>query len=173
MANKYSQKEIIESLRKVNLFKDFADNEEALAKIADVCKHRSVRKGVPIIKEGEKGDELFILLEGDVEIINKTLQDEEYTVVTLKGEQGGMVFGDLALLDSDRRSATVKAIKKCEVLVISRDNFMRFGNENPDLGLKITRVIAQKLAGRLRKSNKDIITLFSALVDEVADEHLR
>jgi hypothetical protein len=50
---------------------------------------------------------------------------------------------------------------------------MRFGNENPDLGLKITRVIAQKLAERLRKSNKDIITLFSALVDEVADEHLR
>jgi CRP/FNR family transcriptional regulator, cyclic AMP receptor protein len=173
MGKKYSQEEIIKSLSKVDLFKDFSENKDALAKIAQVCKHRSVRKGIPIIKEGEKGDELFILIEGDVEIINKTLQDEEYTVVTLKGETGGRVFGDLALLDSDKRSATVKTVTNCELLVISRNDFMRFGNENPELGLKITRLIAQKLSERLRKSNKDIITLFSALVDEVADEHLK
>ncbi len=166
-------KEILEALKKVSLFKDFADDEEAIKKIAGICKERSYKKNTAIIKEGEKGDELFILIKGDVNIIKKTLQNEEYTVVTLKGEWGDVFVGEQGLLDEDRRSATVETVTPCTFLIITREDFMTFGDENPVLGLKITRVIAKKLSTNLRKTNKDIITLFSALVDEVADEHLK
>lgn len=169
--SKHSE-EIIETLKKVSLFKDFADNESAIEKIADLCKLTKVGKNVAIISEGEKGDELYIIVKGDVSIIKKTMQNEEYTVLILKGEWGDIYFGDQGLLDQDRRSATVKTITSCEFLVLSREDFMRFGDENPELGLKITRVLAKKLSGNLRKANKDIITLFSALVGEVSDEHL-
>jgi CRP-like cAMP-binding protein len=81
----------------------------------------------------------------------------------------GDFFGELGLLDSDRRSATVTAETDCEVIVIERDRFLRFGDSNPTAGLSVTRRIASNLASRLRRANDDVITLFAALVHEVGE----
>lgn len=167
---KAHSKELLEALKKVSLFKDFADNEEAMRKIADLCKVKNFPIGSTIIKEGERGEELYIIHKGDADVIKKTLQNEEYTVVTLKGEWGGIFFGHLALLDEEKRSATVMTKTNCTLIIITRNDFMKFGEENPGLGLRITRVLAKQLSADLRKANQDVITLFSALVDEISEE---
>jgi CRP/FNR family transcriptional regulator, cyclic AMP receptor protein len=159
---------ITEKLKQVSFFSMFANDDTIISMIAAMCSRRSYSAGKYIIREGDFGDELFIALCGEVEIIKNTLQNERYTVTTFSTDEGGVNFGEIALIDNDRRSASVLAKTDCECLVITRDDFIKFGDENPPAGLAITRSIASQLCGNLRKSNSDIITLFSALVEEIS-----
>ncbi len=159
---------IIEHLKDVSFFHMYAENPDMMRRIARMCKKRSYPRGATIIEEDEFGDELYIIVNGEIDIEKKTMQNERYTVTTLDSSMGGLYVGELALIDNDRRSASVIARSDCESLVINREDFLKFGDENPQAGLAITRAIASQLAGRLRKTNEDVITLFSALVEEIA-----
>lgn len=159
---------IIQSLKQVSFFSMFENDDETIGMIAAMCGRRVFGAGKYIIREGDYGDELFIAMSGEIEVIKNTLQNEEYTVTTFYADEGGVNFGEIALIDNDRRSASVLAKTECECLVITREDFIRFGDENPRAGLAITRAIASQLCGNLRKSNSDIITLFSALVEEIS-----
>ncbi len=162
--------EIISKLKEVHFFLMYADDDEIINKIAQMCSKKSFKKGTTIIEEGEPGDELFIILNGKIDILKETIQKEKYTVTTLDANMGGLYVGELALIDNDTRSATVIAKTKCECIVIKRERFIQFGDENPRIGLNITRTIASQLSSKLRKTNTDVITLFSALVDEIAED---
>lgn len=159
--------DIISKLKKVLLFRMYADNDEVIRKLAQMCEQKNFRKGSTIIQEGDYGDDLFIFLKGEIEIVKKTMQNDKYTVASLNADIGGVYVGELALIDNDRRSASVTAKTDCECLVLKRENFEKFGNDNPEIGLNITRVIAGQLSAMLRKTNSDVITLFSALVEEI------
>lgn len=165
-----NNEEILNKLKEVQFFKMYAGDEGIIKKIADMCARKEFKKGSVIIKEGEPGDELFIILKGRIDIVKETIQKEEYTVTTLDADIGGIYVGELALIDNDRRSATVIAESDVECLVIKRERFIKFGDENPEIGLNVTRAIAGQLSSKLRKTNADVITLFSALVDEIASE---
>ncbi|MCU0822345.1 MAG: cyclic nucleotide-binding domain-containing protein [Spirochaetes bacterium] len=163
-----SDSRILKQIKEVHFFKMYADSEDIINKIAKMCTVKKFKKGSSIIKEGEPGDELYIMLTGEIEIVKETLQKEKYTVVSLKANTGGIYVGEFALLDNDKRSATVIAKTDCECLELKRDRFIKFGDDNPEIGLNITRAIAQQLSTRIRKTNMDVITLFSALVDEIS-----
>ena len=159
---------VINRLQQVSLFKEIKDNQDALKKIEDIITVRNISKGHKIIAEGDQGDEMFILNAGKVSIEKKTLQDESYTVVSLSDNMN-IFFGEQALMDNDTRSATVVAETDCECYVIKKKDFDKLGDDNPDIGLMITREIAKMLSGRLRKANSDVITLFEALVKQVEE----
>lgn len=159
-------KEFCDKMRSVGIFKDIKDNQDALEKFASIMGKKVVQQGAKIIIEGDAGEDAFILLKGSIRIIKNTLQNEEYTVVRLS-DAANAIIGELALLDSDKRSATVIAETPCELMIIHRKDFIDFGNKYPELALPITRNIAIILSGRLRKASQDIITLFSALVNEI------
>ncbi len=165
-----SNESIKNKLKQVDIFSMCAHDEDVIDKISSICSTRTFRKGKKIIEEGEHGDELYIILSGEIDILKKTLQNEKYTVTTLHDRMGGVYVGELALIDNDMRSATVMAKSECQCLVINRKDFIRFGDENPSIGLSVTRAIAQQISSRLRKSTADVITLFSALVDEISGE---
>ena len=160
--------DVISKLKEVHFFKMFADDDEIIRKIALMCTKTKFKKGKSIIEEGEPGDELFIFLRGAIDIVKETMQKEKYTVTTLDAAIGGLFVGELALIDNDKRSATVTAKTDCECLIIKRGSFIKFGDDNPKIGLEITRAIAGQLSTKLRKTNEDVITLFSALVEEIA-----
>jgi CRP-like cAMP-binding protein len=63
----------------------------------------------------------------------------------------------------------VLAETDCEFLVINREDFNQLGEEDPRLGLLVTRGIGEELSKRLRKANKDMVILFQALVEQVAE----
>lgn len=125
---------------------------------------RTVGAGETVIREGEDGDALFVILEGRVRTEKSTPYGDAYTVRRL---EKGSFFGELSLLDRERRSATVVAESGCELLVVSRERFLAFGDRYPAEGLLVTRRLAERLASRLRRANDDVVTLFSALVHEV------
>lgn len=158
---------IVERLRQISIFSAISDDNEGLRKVAEILDVINVSSGEDIITEGdENGDSLFIINSGTVEVVKKTRHGDEYVVTDLSAEMN-IFFGELALLDPDKRSATVKCKTDCEFLRLSRDEFIKFGNENPFIGLSITRELSKMICKRNRKSNTDILTLFDALVEEV------
>ncbi len=92
------------------------------------------------------------------------MHQDRFTVSFL---EKGNFFGELALLGRDRRSASCVAETDCEFLVIGRDDFVAFGDRHHAAGLAITRRVATRLAERLLAANEEILSLFTALVQEV------
>jgi CRP/FNR family cyclic AMP-dependent transcriptional regulator len=162
------ERPIIEKLRKIELFQGIKDDDERLAKLAGIVSIRRCKAGHGVIAEGESGSELFILNNGTVDVLKRTLDNDVFTIVTLTDKED-VFFGELALMDEELRSASVTANTECEFLVIKRDDFNRLGEEDPRLGLSVTRAIGRAVSRRLRKTNEDLITLFEALVGEVAE----
>ena len=76
-------------------------------------------------------------------------------------------FGEGALLDSDARSATIRAEDECHCLVLSREHFDQIGIQHPDWCLPVMRRISRVVMGRFKKANHDLLMLYHALVSEI------
>lgn len=145
------------------LFRDMA-SLPALEALAGICELLSVSSGEVVLREGSEGDTMYVIKSGRVRVEKRTPYQDTYTVTFLGT---GDFFGEVALLNRDRRSATCIAESNCEFLVLSRERFLAFGDTHPTAGLAITRRIASDLAYRLLQANEDLVTLFQALVEEV------
>lgn len=161
-----SSPEVLEKLKQIPLFSDIRHNDEYIRTFVGFMTHRSYKKGAVIIREGEIGSELFIVLQGSVEIQKQTRAGDYYTVAQLDAEQN-IFFGEMALIDDDKRSATVIARENSDFLVITKNDFLKCGAEYPHIALPITQAISSILASRLRKTTSDMLTIFDALVNEI------
>lgn len=160
--------EVLAKLKQIPIFEEIAGNEEFLEELFGICRLKKYRAGDEIIREDDLGDEMFVVYSGAVEIKKRTRAGDDYTVVILKAEYN-VFFGELALIDDDKRSATVIATEDSEFLVITKKDFVSLGDTYPSIGLPITRSIAKILASRLRKTTGDMLTIFDALVSEIED----
>ena len=159
-------KERIDKLKKLSIFDGIKDNHDSLKNIAEILQVEKYSSSQSVISEGADGNSLYIIKFGTVEILKKTKHGDEYVVTELSADMN-IFFGELALIDPDKRSATVRCKTDSEFYKLTRDNFIKFGDQNPVAGLAITREISKILCQRNRKSNIDILTLFDALVEEV------
>lgn len=144
--------------------------EEELKKFLAVTHRLQFPTGAAVIKEGEAGDAMYILVEGAVEISKSLVmkmgredfQDRDKILTKLSAEDHA-VFGEVALFEQGKRTATVTALTDCAILEINRDGFLRLAEENPRIGYKIIRNITQILCSRLRKADEDTVKLTTAL----------
>jgi CRP/FNR family transcriptional regulator, cyclic AMP receptor protein len=160
--------ERIERLARIAIFKDISTDRGAMETVAALFRTVGHPAGFRVLVEGTEGDDLFVIKSGTVEIEKRTRQGDSYTVVKLSADQNAF-FGEMALLDNDKRSATVVCATACEFYTLSRDDFLKLGDSHPSIGLTITRQLSRIVCQRLRKANTDIITLFDALVGELAE----
>jgi CRP/FNR family transcriptional regulator, cyclic AMP receptor protein len=105
---------------------------------------RNFSKGDTIFREGEQGDEFFVVVRGKVEIRTGERQLE------ILGPRG--IFGEMALIDDSPRSATVVALTDVTVAPIKEQQFLFLVRHMPAFALKVMRV----LAIRLRRQNKAV-----------------
>ena len=84
------------------------------------------------MREGEEGDTMYIILEGTVEVAKSLVMgdrdeeaDEKNKVFTRLDASGHAVFGEMALLETMKRTATIKTVTKCRFYEIQRDGFSR------------------------------------------------
>jgi CRP/FNR family transcriptional regulator, cyclic AMP receptor protein len=103
---------------------------------------RSFKAGSVIFREGDEANELFVVKSGQVRI-----QIGNRTVTELGQES---IFGEMALIDSEPRSATATALTDVELVPISEKQFLFLVGQTPYFALKVMRVLAQ----RLRMTNK-------------------
>ena len=159
--------EKIEHLKKIALFHHLSNDPDALQKFASLFIEQRLGSGSIIFSESDQyGDSLYIIKAGTVEIVKRTAAKDSYTVAKLSDN---VFFGEMALVDPDVRSATVRCVSDCQFYILKRRDFLEFGNAFPVHGLHITRELARIVCQRLRKSNQDVIYLFDALVQEVEE----
>lgn len=162
--------ELLEHLSKLEIFSDFASGRDQDKRILEkVCKKlepKDFPAGSIIINEGDDGDILYILFQGVVQVLRNTPGSDRFAVVNLASEQN-VFFGEVALIDKDKRSASVVAQTDCRTLTLRGSDFASLCEEEPLLGYKSCFRIAKRLAGSLRRSTSDILTLYDALLDEV------
>jgi len=152
--------------QKLYLFQDLEEGE--IHKVLKRTRHRKFSAGAVIIQEGEPGDSLFIMQEGEVEITKQlTLALDEDTpkervMIRLRAENG-VYFGEMALLENENRSATVTALSTCSLLELYQKDFLELIEQNPAMGVKLLLRLAQVLSRHLRKTNQDVVKLTTAL----------
>lgn len=162
--------EIISKLAKIELFSDFAkptnSNKQILKKISEKLNVKEFVSGNEIIKEGDIGDTLYILFQGNVQVQRSTPSKERFAVVNLTSNMN-VFFGEIALIDKDKRSASVVATTDCKTLTLTGDDFRKLCEEEPILGYHALYHIAKRMAASLCRSTEDSLTLYQALLDEV------
>ena len=156
----------VEFLRAVNLFEDIKGNPEALKRLAHVMREQKYSPATSIITEGSAGAEMYLLIHGQASVYKSTLEGDLYKVAILPSEPPAL-FGEGALLDSDARSATIKADTECHCLILGREAFEKFSSEYPQWSLPVVQRIAKVVLARLKKTNEDLSLLYHALVSEI------
>ena len=140
----------IDFLRSVNIFSDLSESE--LNNIQELCKTRKYPKNSMIILEEEMGDVVFIVMSGTVKI---TRVNDEGKEVILAMLGSGEVFGEMAILDGESRSANALSQENCEVVTINREDFLHLLKTNNKVSLNLMT----EFAIRLRKSDQQIEAL--------------
>jgi CRP/FNR family transcriptional regulator, cyclic AMP receptor protein len=152
--------------RKIFLFQDLEDRE--IEQVLDRTSPREFPAGSEIIREGEPGDSMFIMISGEVEITKQlTLVLDEDTpkervMIRLKADDG-VYFGEMSLLEQDTRSATVTALTDCRLLELNHQDFLELIRLDTAMGVKLLLHLAQLLSRHLRKTNQDVVKLTTAL----------
>ena len=140
----------IDNLSSVPLFLDLDGVE--LAKVEEHCTPRKYPKNSMVILEEEFGDIIFIILKGTVKITRVNDEGKE-VILALLG--AGEIFGEMAILDGEARSANALAQEDCELLAIQKSEFLNLLRRN----FKISFALMCELAKRLRKSDQQIEAL--------------
>ncbi|MBW1680381.1 MAG: cyclic nucleotide-binding domain-containing protein [Deltaproteobacteria bacterium] len=157
-----------EELRKIPIFRVL--DEEEVARMLRITAERNFAGGELIMKEGEEGDTMYLVLEGEVEV-SKTLTmkfgegdfREAEKILSRYRPEDHEVFGEMALIGRETRSATITAVKDCRLLEIKRDDFLRLMEEEPAMGVKVLLEISRLLISRLRQASRDVTRLTTAL----------
>src|SRR5213595_1510654 len=131
---------IIDTLRQVPLFESL-DNEAA-AKLCDLLETLDCKADTFLFHAGEPGNAMYLIERGKVRICVQAIDGHE---VTLTEMGRGDFFGELALLDGQRRSADARVAEDARLAVLSRDHFLSFMRSNPDVALKMLTALANRL----------------------------
>lgn len=137
-------------LSSINIFSDLSDNE--LENLHKVFKPRNYLKNSMIILEEEYGDLVFVVKTGTIKITRVNDEGKE-VILALLGP--GEIFGELAILDGEARSANALAQENCQLLAINKEDFLDILKHN----FSISYSLMCELAKRLRKSDQQIEAL--------------
>ena len=134
----------------VSIFENLDDT--VLEKISSLVSVREYPKGSMIILEEEFGDIVFIIKKGTVKITRVNDEGKE-VILAMLGEME--VFGEMAIIDGESRSANALAQENCELLAISSEDFISLLKNHFSVSLGLMG----ELAKRLRKSDQHIEAL--------------
>ncbi|MBU1247097.1 MAG: cyclic nucleotide-binding domain-containing protein [Proteobacteria bacterium] len=156
---------------KISLFEGFTP--AWLEQVKAIFEPLHLPAGQDLIREGDPGDELYILVEGKVRITKSMLiqgmrlpimesDDPRKVLATLDGRQYP-VFGEIALIDEDIRSATISVIEDADFIYTNRERFFDLLNREPQLGCQLFAILGKRLAATVRRNNSELIKLSTAL----------
>lgn len=148
---------IREIIEVIQLFEDFeADELEGLARYMR-CYRAPL--GTEIIREGDQGDFMLLLLDGSVEIVKKDIRG----LAQIMGRAGpGKTLGEMSLIDGEPRFASCVALDTVEVAVLDRESLSRIIAEEPRIGVKLMMELLMLLNQRLRSVSAQLMDCMEA-----------
>jgi small-conductance mechanosensitive channel len=115
-------------------------DQQALRVLAEQAQRRVYLPGEPVVREGERGEEFFVILEGEADVVIKA-GDQTTTVATLKK---GQFFGEMSLLTGAPRSATVQVTSQLTVVVVGKEAMSEVLSRNPALAERFGAILAAR-----------------------------
>ena len=137
--------EIVDALKSVSLFHSLS--QRFVNGIAKSCVERTFAADELLVRQGNPGVGLFVIVSGKV-IVQKTNEAGERLDIATHGP--GEVIGEMAVLDGANRTADVTALKETTCLVLSAWDFRSFMESHPEVALEILPVVVQ----RFRETNE-------------------
>jgi CRP/FNR family cyclic AMP-dependent transcriptional regulator len=145
-------------LEQIEIFSDL--DKERLQRISAICTERLYEPGDIIFHENTRSAELFVILQGEVEIqvdpkmlgISEDVSPGPTTIATLRRDQS---FGEIALVDEGFRSASARCAAPAgtRLLVIQRDDLIQLCEEDFEMGYLLMRNMAGDLAFKIRQTD--------------------
>ncbi len=134
----------------VELFSELDPDE--LAKVTALAQARTVTKDTPIFHAGDPADAVYVIVSGKVKIVTTTSDGREF-ILTVLGT--GQVFGEMAMLESAPRSASVITVTAVELAAIGRREFQHLLDTTPSISRKLLTILSR----RLRRANSTMESL--------------
>jgi len=154
----------IKALKAFPMLKGISDSD--LEAFITYTKEETFEKGKNIITEGDDGNIMYFLIEGKVDIIKKTMFGDDFVCASLT-DQMHCVFGEMAMIDKDKRSATVKATTVCKTLSIDNKNFEEFCEKYNKAAISLLKLMNVNLIRNLRIENENLKIVYQALIEEI------
>ena len=127
-------------LRKHPIFCDL--ESEAFDQLCRYAKHTTLKRGATLFSKGDPGNSLFAVISGTVKM-SISSPDGRSAIFNLIGP--GEIFGEIAVLDGQSRTADATANTNCEIFVIDRREFLPFVRSHPALAMKFIELLCAKL----------------------------
>jgi CRP-like cAMP-binding protein len=132
-------------LRRVPVFSTLGDDE--LARVTEVTVPRRFDPGEVVFREGDESDTCYVVRSGHARAIREHSDGRSITLATFGP---GDIFGELAMFDSEKRSATIEAIDKTDAIAILGGDMRRLLRQHPDIAVKLIGALGR----RLRETNE-------------------
>lgn len=142
-------------------------DDQAIAAIMPLLREVNFSAGEAIVREGEDGDSLFVICSGSVEVLKASAAEDgvfEERIAVLKV---GDVFGEMELLDTQSRSATVRALEPVSALALSNGDLFRIYESDLPTFTLIVLNLARELSRRLRSI--DLIAVHYMAIEDRAE----
>jgi CRP/FNR family transcriptional regulator, cyclic AMP receptor protein len=140
-----TSEETVALLQGVPAFSTLAD--EDLIRVSEVTVPRSFKGGESVFHEGDESDTCYVIRVGHVRVVRKHSDGRTLTLATMGP---GEIFGELAIFDRERRSATVEALDDLEVVAILAGDLRGMLRRHPDIAIKLLAALSR----RLRETNE-------------------
>lgn len=115
---------------------------------------KTYQDGEVIIRQGDDGNCMFVVQDGEVEVVRET-GDKGIRLAVLKT---GDFFGEMSIFEREVRAATVKALGQARILTVDKKGFLRRINEDPSLAFRLV----QTMSRRIRDLNSEVARLRNA-----------
>lgn len=140
----------LELLKRSDIFAGLGD--EQLARVIELAQPQVFAEGQMILEEDQRGTNCYFVMAGrvDIEVRPSFAGRAGQKIATVKV---GEMFGELSLVDGFLRSASVRAVEPTEALAFANAALEQLMQEDPTIGYRIMRNIANVLAARIRTTN--------------------
>lgn len=150
-AEKRSQADVL-SLGEIDILAGIEGQD--LDRLREVLTQREFAPGEIICKEGEEGDRMWLLAKGSVSV--RLISADGRQNIRIASLARGTTIGEMALVDSVRRSATIVADEGVVCYELPLEGFTRMVAEHPVIATRILRNLARELSRRLRRTSEDL-----------------
>ncbi len=151
----------IEVLHKLPIFRNISYQE--LVRVLNVMDVQNFASGKTVVEEGDDGDELYIVLTGRMRVHSGD------TTITFLGP--GQHFGEMALVDTSPRSASVTAVEESKLLTLKKSSFLDLIRRHHDMAVKLLWAFLGVVVQRLRNTSRELSEAREQLaVEDLTDE---
>lgn len=153
-------KDLKETLKKCFLGPEGEELEMMLNSLNSLCEIKRFMAGDVVFKEGDKSSELYIVIEGKIQIV-KSVSGSGMKILAVL-EHGG-IFGEGALLSDKERGASAQALADSSLCVLKREDFEKFLKQNPAYAAGLLIEIVKVVNARLQYVNSELIALYDVM----------